>query len=266
MSIDSRIKKILSGYSSFSLEELQRAELMRRKDSKYLFSLLDVPAILESVKDKYLVLEVSGTRAQNYQTLYYDTPDLDMYHMHHRGMVNRHKVRFRKYGSTDAVFLEVKKKDSKGVTTKSRIKTNSAQAVILSNEEEFLASHSPYENRGMLPVLENSFSRIALMSSNQAERITIDYGLWFSSTVTEKSLELPGISIAEIKFRDRLPSSPFHTALRQAHILPSRFSKYCIGMALLNPGLKQNLFKEKIRRVLQLNSHYLHSLNQPHHA
>ena len=266
MSIGDDIEEILSDYQSISLRELQEAELMRRKDGKYLYSVLHIPGILDLLKKEYRVLEVDGMRAQHYQTLYYDTLDMDMYHMHHRGMVNRHKIRFRKYGSGDAVFLEVKKKNAKGVTIKNRIKTDSTDALILSREEEFLSNYTPYENRRMLPMLENSFKRITLVSPGQEERITIDYQLWLTVPYTEKSIELPGISIAEIKYKDFISGSPFYAELRHRHIVPSRFSKYCIGMAVLNPGLKQNLFKEKIRRVRQLNSHYLNTLNQSKYA
>ncbi|MCK5135008.1 MAG: polyphosphate polymerase domain-containing protein [Bacteroidales bacterium] len=260
MSIASSINSSLSGFKSITLEEVQRASLMRRKDSKYIYSYIHVPGILSSLKKEYRVLEIDGRRSHNYQTYYYDTLGLDMYHMHHRGRVNRHKIRFRKYKSTDAVFLEVKKKDAKGVTIKNRMQTMSNVASIMSKEEEFLAYYTPYENEKMRPVLENSFNRITLVNQNQAERITIDYQLWFSSQVSEESLELPGISIAEIKFENHLSGSPFHAAMRQNHIIPRRFSKYCIGMAMLNPELKQNLFKEKVRRVYQINNHYLQSI------
>ncbi len=55
-----------------------------------------------------------------------------MYHKHHRGMVNRHKIRFRKYNTSDIVFLEVKLKDSRGVTTKNRMKAENGENVIQS--------------------------------------------------------------------------------------------------------------------------------------
>ncbi|HDS07554.1 MAG TPA: polyphosphate polymerase domain-containing protein [Bacteroides sp.] len=266
MSIGNRIEEAVQEFRSIGLVELKEAELLRRKDAKFLFSISHIPVILQSLKDYYRVLEVDGRRAQNYQTVYYDTLDLDMYHMHHRGMVNRHKIRFRKYGSNDALFFEVKRKNAKGMTIKNRIRSESEAAVILSREEEFLNYYTPYENREMLPVLENSFKRITLVSPDQAERITLDYYLWFATSLAEGSIELPGISIAEIKYKDFISGSPFYTELRRQHIVPSRFSKYCIGMAVLNPGLKQNLFKEKIRRVRQLNSHYLNTLNQSKYA
>lgn len=260
MSIASDIEKILAGFSSITLEEMERASLMRRKDSKFMFSFLHLPVILEQLPDDYRVLEIDNIRSHNYQTFYFDTRDLDMYHMHHRGRANRHKVRFRKYGTSDIVFLEVKKKDARGVTMKNRMKTRDGEVSILSREEKFLKEYTPYGDHQITPVLENNFNRITLVNHAQSERITLDYQLGFSNSVSDGSMDLPGISIAEIKFENHLSSSPFHAALRRSHITPRRFSKYCIGMSLLNQDLKQNLFKEKLNRVRKINEKYLKSI------
>lgn len=260
MSISSNIRSILSAFQGISLEEVQKASLMQRRDSKYVFAFNHVPQLLEAVSKHYMVLDIEGVRSHNYQTFYYDTPGLDMYRMHHSGRVNRHKIRFRKYGSSDSVFLEVKKKDAHGVTIKNRMKTGSSEASILSREEEFLSVYTPYVDKMMIPVLENSFKRITLVKPDQTERITLDYHLWFSSKMSDETLEIPGVSIAEIKFGKLLSGSQFHTALRNAGIVPRRFSKYCIGMAMMNPGLKQNLFKEKVRYIQKINNHYLESI------
>lgn len=262
MSIASKIEGVLADFGSITLEEVQRASLMRRKDSKYMFSYIEVPGILAMLVNDYRVLEIDERRSHNYQTFYYDTLGRDMYHMHHRGRVNRHKIRFRKYDSSDAVYLEVKTKDAKGVTIKNRMQTLAKEASILSKEEEFLSRYTPYADDKMLPVLENSFNRITLVNESQTERITLDYQLWFSNPVSEESIELPGISIAEIKFEKLLSGSPFHAVLRRHHITPRRFSKYCTGMAMLNPELKQNLFKEKVRSVHRINNHYLQSIKK----
>jgi hypothetical protein len=260
MSIARRIDQNLSNFRSVSLEEVQKASLMRRKDCKFLFNYVHLPSVLDQLTDEYRVLEINGIRSHNYQTFYFDTLDLDMYHMHHRGRVNRHKIRFRKYGTSDKIYLEVKKKDARGITIKNRILSESDDASILDREEEFLGVYTPYGEKQILPVLENSFNRITLVNNELTERITMDYHLWFSSLAFDSSMELPGISIAEIKYEKLLSSTPFHSTLRRAHITPSRFSKYCIGMSMLNPELKQNLFKEKVRRVRKINSEYLQSI------
>jgi hypothetical protein len=139
MSIANKIESVLSDLKGISLEEVLKASLMKRKDSKYIFDVSLLPALLEKTSDHYRVLDIEDIRAQDYQTFYYDTPDLAMYHMHHRGRVNRHKIRFRKYGSSNIMFLEVKKKNAKGVTNKNRMKAKNGELVFRSTEEEFLA-------------------------------------------------------------------------------------------------------------------------------
>jgi hypothetical protein len=261
MSIANKIESVLSDLKGISLEEVLKASLMKRKDSKYVFDVSLLPEILEKTSDQYRVLDIQDIRAQDYQTFYYDTPDLAMYHMHHRGRVNRHKIRFRKYGSSNIMFLEVKKKDAKGVTNKNRMKAENGEVVFRSTEEEFLAEYTPFQGKNIGPVLENSFNRITLVNETQTERITLDYNLHFCSSVSKDCIDVPGVAIAEIKYGKYLARSIFHAALRSAGIAPRRISKYCLGMAILNPKLKQNLFKQKVRHVHKINNNHLLSLN-----
>lgn len=261
MSIGDHIKSSLSGLGAITLQEVQKASLMRRKDSKYVFDVGLLPLLLEDVSANYRVMEIEKVRAQSYQTLYYDTPELDMYFKHHRGLVNRHKIRFRRYGTSNDMFLEVKKKNAKGVTVKNRMEACNGDMTIHSTEEEFLSEYTPFKCDRIIPVLENSFKRITLVNASQTERITLDYDLWFSSTLSEQSVEVPGVAIGEIKYGDHLAGSRFHEALRKTKVTPGRISKYCIGMAMLNPDLKQNLFKQKVRKVRKINANYLQLIN-----
>ena len=254
MSTGSNFDTILKQFQGISLEEVNKASLMRRKDKKYLFSFKHLSGLLNMVKDDYKVLEIDGSRSQHYHTRYFDTDGREMYFKHLRGLSNRHKVRIRRYGSGSLHFLEVKKKNAKGVTSKKRIKATGMDHEVLMKEEEFLASCSPYAGSGIDAAMENDFHRITLVSHSQKERVTLDYGLKFTSAESGLELNLPGMAIAEIKFENRLSGSSLHAAMRQFRIRPGRFSKYAIGMALLHPGLKQNRFKRKIRMVNQLNS------------
>ncbi len=248
--------QILNQFQGISLEEVDRASLMRRKDNKYLFSIEHLASLLELVKKDYRVLEIDGSRWQHYHTRYFDTDNHEMYHKHHRGQANRHKVRIRRYGSGDVHFLEVKLKNAKGVTSKKRVKTYGMDHSVLLQEEQFLTTYSPYESQGIDSAMENIFRRITLVSHAQTERVTLDYGLQFASKVADVGLELPGIAVAEIKYEDQLAGSSLHAAMRKLRIKPSRFSKYAIGMALLHPELKQNRFKSRVRKVTQLNNQY----------
>lgn len=261
MSTGSKIESVVGAMQEISLEEVLKASLMRRKDSKYVFDVGLLPALLEKISGEYRVLQINEIRGQDYQTYYYDTPELAMYHMHHRGLVNRHKIRFRKYGSSNVMFLEVKKKNGKGVTVKNRMQAKNGDVVIKSTEEEFLAEFTPYCCKSIVPVLENSFKRVTLVNATQTERITLDYKLNFTSLNSKSEIKVPGVAIAEIKYGKHLAGSSFHAALREAGIFPRRISKYCIGMAMLNPELKQNLFKQKVRYVHKINNQHLLSQN-----
>jgi len=254
--IEKKILSFLPAFDDIDLEAIERASLMRRKDSKYLFSVSYIPEILEALPGTYDILEIDGKRSHPYNTLYYDTKDMEMYHLHHRGILNRHKIRFRTYESSDTVFLEVKQKSNKGVTTKMRIKSEGSKGIILSKEEEFLATSTPYSQGEIKPVLENMFNRITLVEKHQKERITIDYNLRFMAPGRTQMLELPGISIAEIKREGNLVSSLFNAVMRENRIYPMRFSKYCMGVAMLNPEIPQNRFKTKIRKLEKINLEY----------
>jgi hypothetical protein len=260
MSTGTDFSEILNRFEAISLKEVNKASLMRRKDKKYLFSIQDLSELLEIVSKDYRVLEIDGMRSQHYHTRYFDTDGREMYHKHHRGLANRHKVRIRRYGSGTLHFLEVKKKNAKGVTTKKRVKTSGMEHEILLKEEEFLLSYSPYAGSGIGSAMENTFKRITLVSHAQSERVTLDYALKFAAQESGEELDLPGVAIAEIKYEDRLAGSSLHAALRKQRIKPSRFSKYAIGMALLHSGLKQNRFKNRVRKVNQINKQYLYNL------
>ena len=256
MNTGTDFEEILKQFEGITLEEVDKASLMSRKDKKYLFSIQHLSTLLEMVSKDYRVLEIDGSRSQHYNTRYFDTQGREMYHKHHRGLANRHKVRIRRYGSGALHFLEVKEKNSKGVTTKKRVKTSGMEYAVLLKEEEFLSSCSPYKVNGIDSAMKNVFRRITLVSYAQTERVTLDYGLHFESEESGEELYLPGVAIAEIKYEGHLAGSSLHEALRKLRLKPSRFSKYAIGMALLHPGLKQNRFKSKVRMVNQLNQEY----------
>lgn len=247
------IANLLAGYHPVTLEEVRRAVLMRRRDNKYLFPIALLPALLSGTGGEYLVLDIDGNRSHGYRTRYYDTQNLEMYHMHHRGAANRHKIRFREYATSRIHYLEVKRKNTKGITIKNRVKTDGMDPSHISTQEKFLSAYSPYLPDQVAYVLENRFSRITLIRRDRSERITIDYDLQFSRQEPGQELGLPGVSIAEIKYENHLGSSPFLATLRKNHVMPMRFSKYAIGMALMNRDLKQNRFKERIRRLYKIN-------------
>ena len=65
---------------------------------------------------------------------------------------------------------------------------------------------------------------------------------------TGTSRNMGPLVIIELK-RDGLVFSPVLEMLRQLHIHPHGFSKYCMGAAMTNTELPLNRFKSKLRDV-----------------
>ena len=70
-------------------------------------------------------------------------------------------------------------------------------------------------------------------------------GLTVKNLVTKNELGLERLVIIELK-RDGNVYSPIRDIMRDLHIHPQGFSKYCMGMALTNESLKRNRFKERL--------------------
>lgn len=259
--LSKQVAEVIGRMKSISLEEMEHVRLMRRRDIKYVVPSTAIPGLLEQIQDKYSVLEIGNKRIHDYHTLYYDTPDLSMYHEHHNRRMNRYKVRMRKYMDTDLSFFEIKFKNNKGETIKRRIRPNNPENIAEERTGKFLADNSPYSIAEIDPALQNFFKRITLVHKFSTERITIDIELNYSNVRGTMDIELPGFSVIEIK-RDRdATHSDMITALRREHFQSIGFSKYCIGTALMKPDVKKNLFKPRIRQLGKFEESFNHHLN-----
>ena len=252
---------ILSRMSPISLSEMEAVKLMNRLDTKYVTSMAHVRQVLLLAANQYFVQEIGGERIAAYDTLYYDTSALAMYIEHHNRRLVRQKVRIRRYigspsnlsESGDLTFLEIKNKNNRGRTKKKRIEVIN-QAVLTSPSDEvsaFMQKRCRYSCEQLLPQLRTVFRRITLVSKQKNERLTVDFALHWSNIHTGREVQLEPLVIIELK-RDGLTYSPMADILRQLRIKPMKISKYCIGTALTNPDVKQNRFKQKIRKIQRI--------------
>lgn len=243
--------KILSEFRPVTLTEMDGVKLMNRTDTKFLINTNCLPGLLAKANECYTVLEVLGERITPYTTIYFDTDDVHMYTMHHNGKLNRYKVRMRVYENSRQTFLEVKRKNNKGRTSKKRISIDYGQFESMSFVEanySFLNDKLPYAHETLKPMLQNYFRRITLVDTNKTERITIDVGLKFRDTDNDHIQPLDELIIIEIK-QDGACNSAFRNFLTEMKIRPGSMSKYCLGMALVKPGIKTNRFKIKLRKI-----------------
>ncbi len=227
-------------FSPISLSEMDEVKLMKRMDTKFVVNFNLVPEILASIAGDYRILEIDNNRLMTYDSKYYDTDDLSFYHNHHNKRTNRIKIRKRNYVESGITFLEIKRKDNKGITHKSRIPINNFNTALSAEGQDFI-TETVQKPLDINMSISNRFNRITLVSNNAVERVTMDFNLGFNGTVMNQNLV-----IIELKQEKLDRTSKLFQALKQRQVHPYSISKYCMGMATTKPQLKQNYFKHKI--------------------
>ena len=241
-----RMLSVTRDFESISLSGLKeaKAQLLTRMESKHLMTLEQCLGLLAGLAESYRVLDVNNSKISRYETLYYDTSSFVTYLQHHNGRGNRYKLRVRRYDSSKETYLEVKKKNNKGATEKSRIRTSWPFDGFLPDQEEFLESVFPYDHHEFFPVLKTVYNRLTLVSNESPERITFDTNVSFMTGHEERSY--PELVIGEIKYEKGVRNSPALLALHTMGVRKRAFSKYCIGVSLLYRRVKHNRFKPNL--------------------
>lgn len=225
---------------------------MRRLDTKYMFSQHLLPELLRGLEDDYAVLEVGGSTQHGYLTLYFDTPGLTFFRDHHRGAGHRLKVRERQYQTTGQLFLEIKHRNNKGVTSKTRSEAPAwdpwlEPGAVPEELTEVTGLGKPLSGR-LVPALWNAYDRVTLVGLGRLERVTLDTSLAFTGP-DGASYSARGLAIAEVKQPRIDRSSPVMLRLRELGVRPAGLSKYCMGTSLLRPDMKNNRFRPKLRSL-----------------
>ena len=230
--------------------QMNGIKLLNRTDTKYVFNIKSLRAVLEAIAKDYRILTIDGKNIFNYETLYYDTEDSDMFSLHHNGKLNRHKIRKRDYIESDLRFIEIKFKNNKGRTIKKRIETDSLSCPLSKKEKAFITKNSPYLPEQLEHKLYTAFKRFTLADNQKSERITVDFDLHFRDYSNSKAL--PNICIMEIKQDKRKKDSKITETLRALKLQTGSMSKYCFATTLLNDKIKKNNFKPTLLRLEKL--------------
>ena len=239
------LNSILAEFGSVSLEETAEVNLMNRIDRKYWFHVSQLNELLKKSLPFYSILEINGERLMKYETTYFDTVDDKMYLTHHNQKLNRYKVRRRNYVTSATGFFEVKLKTNRRRTVKERIETPVNGVDISPKEIEFLSATAPFQDANLQPVLHNRFYRLTLIHKEKKDRCTIDIKPVFRNDFGEVCLE--DLVVFELKKGQSIQSSPMVALLREMKIRQRGLSKYCTGRAILEPELKRNSFKPRLR-------------------
>lgn len=241
-----KLEPVLNVFPAISLDEVGQGNvnLLNRIDSKYLLLAADFDKFIEVLKKDYRILEIDGQRIHTYETLYFDTDDYELYNMHHNGRGNRTKVRIRKYGVNNLIFLEVKKKTNKSVTVKKRIPLTYIPQNLLELKSIIEAEGIDIEEETLKPQLWTIFKRMTFVNPERRERLTIDVDLHLIDGKTDLSCE--DLVIVELKREKTHADSPILDLMKSLQIREQGFSKYTIGTALINGDVKKNNFKLKL--------------------
>ena len=246
------MEDIIRQFPPITLAEMSSVKLMNRTDTKFVTTLPRLRELLLMARGDYYVQEIDGERNMLYDTTYFDTRQFDMYNQHQHGYAGRQKIRFRTYVSSNLQFMEVKTKNNRGRTKKKRIEVSDMDLTDTA-KREFLATTLRFDVDTLQAHTHNFFHRITLVNRGKTERLTIDTQLQFHNLISGQDRDMGPLVVVELK-RDGLVFSPVLEMLRQLHIHPHGFSKYCMGAALTNPTLPQHRFKLKLREVEKILS------------
>lgn len=235
-----------------TLEEMKSVKLMNRIDAKFLTNEATLRGVLaDAAAAGYRVLVTEGERESPYDSVYFDTPGLRMFYDHHNRRLVRQKVRTRCYVRSGEAYLEIKRKNNHGRTSKKRIGLPLEQMNGFSGNPEacaYLARHSWFTEPELARSLETAFTRITLVNPSLTERLTIDTRLRFKNFRTHRETTLQDAVIIELKQDGRARSS-MRSIFLEHRIKPVRVSKYCIGITLTDPQAKSGRFKVKVRAI-----------------
>ena len=248
--------EVFSTYDPITLSELDSVALMDRKESKFIIPDYWCEGISETLKIDFRILDINGNKCFRYKNLYFDTKNNITLEDHIRGRNNRFKIRIRNYVDSELTFLEVKRRNVYGRSTKYRITRKGEQwdCPLTEEEKDFLKEHVPFADK-LRPILYSSYSRYTLASLERNERITFDTELTFNTMDDGEYSPLPGLSLVELKQNDTDRRSPLHLAFRSRkdRIAPLgrslSVSKYTIGRLKTDKNLFTRAYVSNIKKL-----------------
>src|SRR5699024_11159671 len=166
-----------------------------------------------------------------------------------QGRRRRYKVRSRTYVDTDLCMFEIKTKGLRGATVKHRREQPLDNAGKLTEDNLEFAADVLHETYGqqlpdLQPALANAYTRATLVDPVDGERVTCDVDLRYSDA--QGQAFGPDMVVVETKSADGRGISD--RALASLGIRPVSMSKYCLGVACLNPELPANKWSRLLKR------------------
>lgn len=172
--------------------------------------------------------------------LYFDTPSLDVFHR--APGYKKRKFRLRRYGNSDVIFLEQKRKAG-GKVAKRRVQVEESELNRLREapaEIDWTGHwfHRRIARRLLQPSCLISYERQAYFGLNAEGplRLTLDQNVrgrvaeaWNVHPVLDEPVMLPDEVLLELKYRDHLPAL-FKMLIQDFALTPGPVSKYRLAV------------------------------------
>ena len=235
-----------------ALDELvAESALLTRVDRKYIVPRAAAEQLVAGLDAGTRVLEIDGHRAFDYDTVYFDTPDLLSWRLAAHSRRRRFKVRTRLYCDSAAAYLEVKTRGARGTTVKDRIDYPIDERHRLTEEGLEYAEESltplglaPIDVAELVPTLVSRYRRMTFAPPGTGLRATLDTELSWE-TPDGDVLRLADTAIIETK--SGAQTSRVDRALWRAGHRPVGISKYGTGLAAVRGDLVANKWSRVLR-------------------
>jgi hypothetical protein len=244
-----QLRSVVEGLDRTPLAEaLQTAELQTRVDRKYLIVPAMLHAVVVGLGPGAQVVDIDGEHCFAYRSVYFDTADRLSYRKAAHRRPDRFKVRTRTYVDQGRCFLEVKRRDARGRTTKVRVPYDPADEHRLTPTgrafvDEHVCPAAPLAP--LLPTLTTEYHRVTLLDRTRSVRLTLDAGVVCRST-DGREVRLADAVVVETKSTGAPTAAD--RLLWRTGTRPVAISKYAVGMAALDPSLPANRWNRVLTR------------------
>ena len=232
-------------------ELMELAELQTRVDRKYFVPAEVFRRMIGELSGGMRVLEIDGRRTFGYESIYFDTPELDSYRAHMQRRRQRFKARTRTYTDSGLCMFEVKVKGARGETVKQRVPHPVEDSGELTEQAlahfraTLLQAYRWVPSSRLRPTLATTYRRTTFVSRSGDVRLTCDVGLTCLD-VRHEVRDLGTHVLVESKSAGQ-GGGP-EEILRRLGVRPTSVSKYCVGVAALHPQLPSNPWHRTLRR------------------
>lgn len=244
--------RILNNLREIAINESAPAHFNNGIDARYLLPQKKLEEILAAVQPHYRLFHLRGKRLFRHDTLYFDTPERLFYHQYISGRVNRYKIRSHRYVETDEHYFELKCRNNKRHTLLQRVPLDDLSEDICEYGKQLIVKNIPICTDGLEPALWVYHHRFMLVNFATKERLSFDTNVWFRWKT--QFVAYPNLIIADVQL-ERGASSPFRMLMKEMGIREGGISKFCLGLANIEPSLKVNTIKPILAKINQLNNY-----------